>query len=365
MSSSPDRISIDDAMAISSADQDFWQDLVLQRGWSLDFQKALIESYNPVLSIVIQKQEINLLEHYLNSTSLGKSIRNDIEKARKRMLSRESTTNALEEQMQNYGLIVGRIQSGKTGHMLGLAFACLSNQRTMRSRQLRSKIKSPASIVILLSSLIDDIRKQTYDRLDKFIDEQISQSLFVGPGRENDLTKDRETQEKLNKYLQSDNRTGDQLLLVTKKNHHVINKLRMIFEGISDPLNRQLSDVIIIDDECDYGSLDANHADQDMSKIETTTNRELRELILTIRNRFNCKCWYIGYTATPFSNLLDNPKGTSHDGLPTLFPRGFIYSIGEVEIHLDNNYYFGSEEARGHIFFDDGVNIVPFREEML
>jgi hypothetical protein len=362
-----DRIDAEDTVKIASASQEEWRDLVISRGWEnrQDFQTRLIGTYNSRLNVVYGESEINLLEHYLASIPHGELIRGEIEEARFRMINRESESYELESQLQNYGLIIGRIQSGKTGHMLGLALACLSNQKNMKSPRLRSRRRRPASIVILFSSLIDDIRKQTYDRLTNSITERASQDIYIGPIRDKDFTGDTDAQDGLRKFLLGDEEVKDNLILVTKKNHHVINRIKQIFQQTPDPEIRGLSDVIIIDDECDYGSLDANHADQDLSTTETTTNREVRELIDSIRRLYYTKCWYIGYTATPFSNILDNPSGRSHEGLPTLFPRGFIYSISKVTTHLDNAYYFGDQSATSHMFLDVGDEIVPFREDLI
>jgi len=367
MSPMPERITIEDIHLIRSANQSDWKELVIQNGWqnNLQLQNRLINNYNNELQPIIPLAKINLLEHYLKSVPIGELIRTGIEKSRHRMLCRQSITAHPNDQTRNYGLIVGRIQSGKTGHMLGLAFACLADQRNMKSRKLRNLRRKPASIVILLSSLIDDIRKQTYDRLMASVDERITENLFIGPNRDADLTGDLATRDELSKFLEGHKDSKDQILLVIKKNHNVLNRLRTIFESSTNPHLRQLSDIIIIDDECDYGSLDANHADQDMSRTETTTNREIRALIDSIRTQYRCICWYIGYTATPFSNLLDNPRGISVDELPTLFPRGFIYSLDKVTTHLDNDYYFGDHGARDKIYFDVDDEIVPFRGELL
>lgn len=362
-----DRIHAEDTVKIASASQEEWRELVISRGWQnrRDFQSRLIETYNSSLSVVYDESEINLLEEYLKSTSHGELIREEIEEARFRMLNRESESYELESQLQNYGLIVGRIQSGKTGHMLGLALACLSDQKNMKCPRIRSKTRRPASIVILFSSLIDDIRKQTYDRITNSITEKASQKIYIGPIRDKDFTGDTNAQDELRKFLCRDEEAKEKLIIVTKKNHLVINRIKQIFQQTPYPELRSLSDVIIIDDECDYGSLDSNHADQDLSQTETTTNREVRELIDSIRRLYYTKCWYIGYTATPFSNILDNPTGFSNDGLPTLFPRGFIYSISKVPTHLDNSFYFGDQSATRHMFLDLGDEIVPFREDFI
>ena len=233
--SAPERISSEDAVRISNSSQRSWKDFVLERGWenNLNFQKMLIQSYNQNLSPIIANQDINLFEHYLSTINFGESIRKDIENSRERMLRRESKSVDLIDQSQNYGLIVGRIQSGKTGHMLGLAFACLSNPKTMKSRKLRKRFKRSASIVILLSSLIDDIRKQTLDRLTNHVTDKMSNQLFIGPDRKSDLTGDLTTQQKIADYLENNSDQKKQMLLVIKKNHHVLNRLKGIFNNIS------------------------------------------------------------------------------------------------------------------------------------
>ena len=55
----------------------------------------------------------------------------------------------------NYGLVVGRIQSGKTAHMLGLALKALQGD----------EIGDAYDTIIILAGTIDDLRKQTLERI--------------------------------------------------------------------------------------------------------------------------------------------------------------------------------------------------------
>ena len=313
---------------------------------------------------------VSIYEHYLNSLSPSRSkpLRKEIEKCKKRMNFREFRPVLFNsEQLQNYGLVVGRIQSGKTAHLIGMAFACLSEQSSFKNPKLRRKLPS-ASVVIILTGLIDDLRKQTYDRFCNDLLGYDDSLMIIGPEREKDLTKDSRFQKKIQSFFQnrphSNNDLPNQLVLILKKNHKVIECLNGILENIDKPTKRRLNDVIIIDDECDYASMDSNNADQNVKETETTTNLRLRELIHLFRDEkmFRTTCWYIGYTATPFSNVLVNPHGRGTKNMPTLFPRGFIYPIAKVPIHLDNEFYFNHDDGKKHIFLLDH-HLSPKEEE--
>jgi len=352
-------ISKEDIKFIKNCNQEMWIKFVTKRDYDYSMQNKIIRAYNGKLTVFsLKSKQINLFKHYIKSMGeIGKNIKPEIEETRFRMISRQGKGLNSDIQMRNYGLVVGRIQSGKTGHMLGLSLLCLSEQH-LQSIKIRSK-KKPASIVILLSSLIDDIRIQTYNRLMRNLSIESKMQLLIGPNSNDDLTKDKNFQNELVGFLESEKNGLQQSILVIKKNHEVLETLSEIFQKTQNPTKRNLNDVIIIDDECDYASLDSNHADQDLTQNETTTNRLLRELILNIRTRFHCVCWYIGYTATPFANILENPHGLSHDGLPTLFPRGFIHSLKKIPTHIDNSYYFSDLDACKHIFLDNGISINP------
>ena len=62
--------------------------------------------------------------------------------------------------------------------------------------------------------------------------------------------------------------------------------------------------------------------------------------------------WYVGYTATPYSNLLmdPNPHDSAKDTLGlSLFPRDMIHCLPKPDGHYDNEYFFGHEIPRSQI----------------
>tara|TARA_B100000767_G_scaffold275457_1_gene312514 strand:- start:2948 stop:4096 length:1149 start_codon:yes stop_codon:yes gene_type:complete len=368
-------ISPDDEEYLSKCSQPEWEAFCNKNGLGKIIQKTLLSQIgrrdlnsvsttpppsSTIISTPLVTSPLNqksIYEHYLSMMDPKRAapLRSSIEACKRRMNKREVQKSGAEHdsvQSQHYGLVVGRIQSGKTGHMIGLTLLCLSNPYILSNEELRHDRKS-ASVVVIFTGLIDDLRRQTYDRIHRDISGYDLKDVIIGPSRENDLTQNKQFQEEIQDFFSDRKHISKQLVLVLKKNHKVIEKLIEILDGVAEPRKRHLGDVIVIDDECDYASMDANNADQDMKASETTTNLQLRTLLATFRNgnKFKTHCWYIGYTATPFSNILTNPHGVSSEGYPTLFPRGFIYSIPKVPVHFDNEFYFNDDEGADHVFF--------------
>lgn len=363
-------ITPEEEVIVNTGKQEDFIQLVVEKDWSLEDQQILIKNSgrsdltpfslpSPPTATPLPKKINSIYEHYLNSLEPARSIplRIEIENCKRRMNNRELRTKPFDSvQLQHYGLVIGRIQSGKTGHLIGMALSCLSGQNKFHNADLNRNLPL-ASVVIIFTGLIDDLRKQTYDRFCNDISGFDSSSIIIGPKRKKDLTKDEKLQFQLKSFFTKRPNPlegeAEQLVLILKKNHKVIECLTEILEEIIVPLKRKLGDVIIIDDECDYASMDSNNADQEVKETETTTNKRMRELIYLFRHKdkFKTICWYIGYTATPFSNVLVNPHGFNDQIGATLFPRGFIYPIAKVPVHLDNEFYFNQEDGKGHIFY--------------
>ena len=350
---------------IREMSQNNWNEFAAENQLTMPQQNQIIASLQiygielkPIRNQKQGQKGQDLLERYLDLQIDPQYIRAEVYDARRFMLTRQS--RSIRDQRQNYGLVVGRIQSGKTAHMIGLALACIEKQNLLKNEQIRGK--SQTSIVIILSKLIDDIRKQTLERLEtKSLPAGRLESILIGPPVDNDFATNTTFKRKFIRYLEGNDENHETAILVVKKNHHVLNHLQTVFANIDNP-NRKISgDVLIIDDECDYGTQDGNNADQDQSANETSTNINLRNLIHTIRTRFRTRCWYIGYTATPYCNVLMSPNGRS-SGMWNLFPRGFIYSTRKHPNHLSNEYYFGSQAGRektsppGSVIFLEGYD---------
>jgi len=364
-----DHVTREQLAKIEEMNQTEWEQFCQDKRITASEQQDIIDSAALTLQsvkIVKSVANVSIYETYIgNLGGRGEAIRKEIDNTRIRMITRQSDDKDVEKQKQNYGLVVGRIQSGKTAHMLGLAFLCLSNPSKLKNPNLRDENISPASVVIILTGLIDDLRIQTYNRLKSNLEGFDYTDFIVGPSSKSDITGDKKFQQKLKLYFSTKN-NKKQLIIVMKKNSKVIEKLLTLLQGQKNAHHCRLNDVIIIDDECDYASMDSNNADQNMSKTETATNKIIRELIQEFRCKFHTICWYIGYTATSFSNILSNPHGVSSDGLPTLFPRGFIYPLKKNKNHLDNEFYFTDDDAKKHVYFitdNGGVEEIISSEE--
>jgi hypothetical protein len=279
----------------------------------------------------------------------SRKLHTDVTAIRRRMLIRRKKVN---DPNKLYGLVVGKVQSGKTANMFGLAASIIDEESNTPLLPYGSKPLIPTKVVIILSGLIDDLRKQTYNR---FVDDFDGfPCALIGPRNESDLLGDEKFKNEIGKYF-SDNFTSYQqpqkpLFIIVKKHPQILAKLSEILncEHKNSGFGSLESSWLIIDDECDYASLDRNHADQ-TNNTESITNENLRTLIQDARAVSTGDVWYVGYTATPYSNILSNPHAMSDDFGPSLFPTGFISLIEPPYSHFDNSFYFNSPEGKKHI----------------
>jgi len=229
-----------------------------------------------------------------------------------------------------YGLIIGRIQSGKTAHMIGTALHGLDNEEMER----------PFDIIIILSGLINDLRLQTRTRLISAISKYHSQKPLVIPDVNTDLSLvDKDLLDTLKKQLVD---PQSKPVIVIKKNHIVLGHLLSCLPSVSSSNQK----VLIIDDEADHASVDTGRDEQienlgdHLIDNPSETNKLLRQVIKRFYS--SIECWYIGYTATPFANLLSLPgmsdSGDEHG--PTLHPRDMLQVLPKANDHLDNENYF-------------------------
>ncbi len=235
------------------------------------------------------------------------------------------------------GLVVGYVQSGKTAHFTGvLAKAADAGYR----------------LIIVLAGTLDILRQQTQRRIDKELlgkelvgnsyiaDKDWNQFVSHG-GRPSSLGHfdwDRLTgfdedfhalkqgiaaldfisNDKSKPFFHPTNlRHAPVRLVVVKKHPAVINRLT---DDLRDGRTRiRLGEIpaLIIDDESDQASLNTLNPSKAAAEARTSTNLAITELLKTLP-----RAQYVGYTATPFANVLVNA-----DEAETLFPRDFIISL--------------------------------------
>ncbi len=224
---------------------------------------------------------------------------------------------------QSRGLVVGYIQSGKTANMAALiARAADAGYR----------------LFILLAGTLNDLRAQTQRRLDQEITGQ-SEDDDDGPFIQHEPGMPAWIR-LANAGLRGDFRPGTHndlnpltpKLAVIKKNTAVLRRFTAWLRRSPVPLDQLPA--IVIDDEADQASIDTHYGRVDAAGDDldpSATNNEIRELLRTLP-----KCVYIGFTATPFANVLID-AGEEED----LYPRDFIAALPEPPGYFGPRQLFG------------------------
>lgn len=258
--------------------------------------------------------------------------------------------NPMEERpFERRGLVVASVQSGKTANYTGLI---------CRAADAGYKI------IIVMAGVYNVLRNQTQARLeDGFtgfnivgkdiepvgvgIPNQAQQQPIACTSREADFNKRRAN---ALKGIQTAN-TNAPWLFVIKKNS---NSLKQVYEWLKDNANPS-DQLLLIDDEADNASINGKYKREEIDNEPTRINGQIRRIL----NYFSKKC-YVGYTATPFANILINPTVDTDKYGKDLFPSSFIYTLQE------SSDYFGAakvfedidEPKPSHLRFIDDINLV-------
>lgn len=250
------------------------------------------------------------------------------------------------------GLVVGHVQSGKTGNYTGL---------------ICKAADAGYKIIIVLAGLHNNLRTQTQIRLDEgflgfatvsnadelppagvgFIDSDTAIKPNAATNRNDDFTAG---------IARRMNVSPEQRpwLFVVKKNKTVLTRLlawiRNRVANHTDPETGRMIvtnlPLLIIDDEADHGSVDTGedvvdeNGKPDLEHEPKTINR----LIRSILHSFSRKA-YVGYTATPFANIFIHDRGETQEHGPDLFPSAFITNLAAPDNYVGPGRVFGSASS--------------------
>lgn len=263
------------------------------------------------------------------------------------------------------GLVAGSVQSGKTASYMAL---------------MAKALDAGYRVVIVLAGIHNSLRHQTQTRIDEEIigvgtDLASKEKQKVGVGLLAPQDAHPPTQ-----YLTARGEDGDfsvhvakkvgvhvgqtPLLLVVKKNvvvlDHLIKYLRALptaVEGEGGVRQLQGVPLLLIDDEADQASVNfkavRDESDQIDNDLEPSrVNEQIRKLLVTFTHRT-----YVGYTATPFANVLISPD-VDHTTLgPDLFPRDFIVALHPPDDYIGPRKVFGTGLSQDGNE-DDGTPVV-------
>lgn len=217
-----------------------------------------------------------------------------------------------DESWQIRGLVVGEVQSGKTA-----AYTALINKAA----------DAGYNVIIVLAGMTENLRKQTLLRLEQefigkysdltgsTVSKNVQRSKLIerpegkirNPISLSSTSQDFSVSSRklINFSLDAVN---EPVILVVKKNKQILENLKNWLKDKSNHLNSK--SLMLIDDESDNASVNTNDFDADRTKINKG--------ILDLLSLFKCAS-YIGFTATPYANILIDP-----DSSGDLFPRDFI-----------------------------------------
>jgi hypothetical protein len=205
---------------------------------------------------------------------------------------------ASDEAFQRRGLVLGDVQSGKTAN-----YTAICNKAADTGYR----------VIIILAGTMENLRRQTQERLDAEFSGRMSQYLLdpkqdignvpVGVGRYGQekrietftsVTKDfdKNILRALNLSLHSVTST---VLFVVKKNKSILNNLiKWLQSSNTDARGAVNLPMLLIDDEADSASVNTKKEDEDPTAI----NDAIRRLLKLFR-----QASYLGITATPYANI--------------------------------------------------------------
>ena len=249
------------------------------------------------------------------------------------------------------GLVVGHVQSGKTGNYTGL---------------ICKAADAGYKIIIVLAGLHNNLRAQTQIRLDEgflgfatIADAEVLPAVGVGlidsdvSVRPNAATNRSDAGDFNTAVAARMNISPEQRpwLFVVKKNKTVLERLlhwirNRVANHVDPATDRRVVTnlpLLVIDDESDHGSVDTGEdvvdefGNPDVEHKPTTIN----SLIRSVLHHFSRKA-YVGYTATPFANIFIHDRGETQDHGPDLFPAAFITNLAAPSNYVGPGRVFGS-----------------------
>lgn len=208
------------------------------------------------------------------------------------------------ESFQKTGIVIGKVQSGKTSNFLSLTALAFDNDY---------------KIVVILGGTKKPLVKQNSDRVFEYFYEMKSEVYILDTNRHRDLLRE----DKISQFI----RTGKKVIIVSLKSPAQISNLnKSLFK------NSILSEepILVIDDEGDEASLNTLIHKGNKS----STYKEIEALKLNLKRHT-----YISVTATPQANILIDAIDVLSPDFGVLVDPGSGYCgldafHGEDKIHI-------------------------------
>ena len=253
------------------------------------------------------------------------------------------------------GLVVGHVQSGKTGNYSGL---------------ICKAADAGYKIIIVLAGMHNNLRSQTQVRLEESFlgyettanrdpGKPIGVAAFGGDLQTHSATTRADNgdfNETIANHFAAISPEERPWLFVVKKNKSVLKQLlKWIRNRVADATDTTDGHKIVsnlpllmIDDEADNASVDTGEQlfNEDGTPDEEHEPKAINSLIRQLLHSFSKKA-YVGYTATPFANIFIHRKGSTKKEGPDLFPESFILNLAAPSNYVGPARIFGRMTKEG------------------
>ena len=228
-----------------------------------------------------------------------------------------------------YGMVVGHVQSGKTGNYSGLV--CKAADAGYK-------------FIVVIAGGMNNLRNQTQERLNEaFVGQTNGVQVGAGKGDSDKNLTPYSLTTVLRDFNRHDADRASQgvnfesinvpVLIVIKKN---TSTLKSVISWLEKQYKNKVADhaMLVIDDESDYASVNTKEEED-----PTAINGGIRRLLSLFS-----RSAYVAYTATPYANIFIDHKAENESIGRDLFPKDFIYALdaptnyfGARKIFLDTN----------------------------
>ena len=256
------------------------------------------------------------------------------------------------------GMVMGHVQSGKTGNYIGV---------TTKAADVGYRV------IVVIAGVQNRLRNQTQERLDESFVGYDTGTKFnfsgfspIGVGLYGLHRRPITFTNAVSDFSKSAaNQIGIQLrdlrepvLLVIKKEKNILDNLidwltthnarHLHANAISEPM-------LLIDDEADIASINIKRHAEDVPTI----NRQIRVLLSLFE-----RSAYVGYTATPFANILIDPDDDNSKVGRDLFPRDFIVSLNAPSNYFGVEDVFSDQTSQVVQEIDDHRDLLPMSHKI-
>lgn len=273
--------------------------------------------------VFIPENEGSAWQLYKKSLEWDEESKEELEQSVFGILKRLRKTTEKSDPVK--GMVVGRVQSGKTSNFSGLMAMAADNGWNM---------------FVILSGTITNLMDQTKNRIMKDLNRTGNLAWKTWDIRTDHL-----------QHLDFGEISRDRHFLVSLKNYIWLDKLMSFLK--SDQNRLKQAKIIVIDDEADQAGVNGRTLGaEDIIRERTRINGQLVDLVASdyLAQKMTPKCInYIGYTATPYANFLNEAYPES------LYPKSFIRVLRPSKRYFGSKKIFGIE---GHPEYSDGMPII-------